>query len=1082
MVNQLPASRSVYRGQSTQGIGEGLGSQVAHGEQYLIGTSLDGGTQWLETMRPWMTLDSDQGDHEKLKDQLEAWSCFRSGERLLVARLVSAGVYDRRVTYFSHGRIWTLGASMPPGCDPGLLLGQSDAFEAPWRDGETGRRVPDRAPSMTRPHDVEASSQAAISFLAHLLQACIQKRPLIIAVPLADFLAGSPLHALVSFARGGLPAGLKRDCNVRVFTRTPELFLGHLRASLVVVPTDVASQALGVRREAFLLDRNGGRLEGPIVERSALAYAEAVLKRAVKIPEGLGLFSERFEERLSFRGLPDPDAVRAIEPTYNLAVVLAGGAEERKQLLLGYLPKAAQWLGSGEIWSRLIADREWSAFPAEALQSLVLLDTGSMSPGVRGLQEALERVLAEQGWSIDERLDEWWDEADPGKLRKLMDLLSRRLVTPAAAAARTSRIPASRLAAAGVVFAALEAEMNARMLHLRSKESAGLAEAAAVDEKVFALLTKALPVMGEEWARELVQRNGEAGFLPLARRFLEIPGFLRNKEWGGLPRQVMERLCDKRQLPADLGSLLFTAGKDLKPSENPGLYLCLAETFGRTRSSQEENGLAKRLLKDFPRPEQEEDILRFFRILDELMEQEPKETTRVLIESGWWLAWRQEPKLRHIDFEAAAMEWLACETGMVRPQAHLETWEQVVRDLPAQLAAKLFERRTWPWIPPFEEEQIRDLARKAPDLGALAVFAQTLAGSPALGNVPWYRLVLQVSEFGTDLHEDALTWLLAGMENVRPSLDSQQSRFLLKHAGDRIRTAICASLDLGASSNALDALDGNSLWVDADLVFRLAVWMNSQIDLDLAVAERIDKAVERHGAKPSRYPEQPRQELIHRLRGRGLLKALSLLSPLPLGEPETQPGNLDEEILGALRTGDSGGPCWNRLAEEIAIYAGGEDGHPLIRISRLIRKRQLDDDDVGPRAWVTFEEAVKRTGCLSGNKMTRPALSMAATLLGEGSLGSATGWIIHLRAWRGFRTEDEWWRQLIRHVRDWREHDRPLSVDECESVAFSVIMAIVKDLDEQERRSFHRAFNAEAQAAPEWKLPGEFGVMTLCAR
>ena len=79
------------------------------------------------------------------------------------------------------------------------------------------------------------------------------------------------------FARGALPAGLKRDCSVRLYTRTPELFLGHLKATLVVVPEEVASQALGVRREAILLDRNGGRLAGPAVERSALAYAEAVL-------------------------------------------------------------------------------------------------------------------------------------------------------------------------------------------------------------------------------------------------------------------------------------------------------------------------------------------------------------------------------------------------------------------------------------------------------------------------------------------------------------------------------------------------------------------------------------------------------------------------------------------------------------------------------------------------------------------------------------------------------------------------------------------------------------------------------------
>ncbi len=241
------------------------------------------------------------------------------------------------------------------------------------------------------------------------------------------------------------------------------------------------------------------------------------LKRAVKIPEGLGLFSERFSKRfeapLPSRSLPDPESVRAIEPTYNLAVVLAGSLEDRKQLLLSYLPKVAQWLGPGEIWDRLITPEEWSAFPSDALQALVLLDTSSMPPGAQGFQGTVEEILAQKkGWSIDERLDEWWDGADLGKVRKLMDLLDRKLVSNAAAAARMCKLPARRLADL------------------------------AADKRVFTFLADEVRKGGvaSDWAGELFARTEEAGSIEMARRFLAIPDFLFPKTWRDLPRQVLE--------------------------------------------------------------------------------------------------------------------------------------------------------------------------------------------------------------------------------------------------------------------------------------------------------------------------------------------------------------------------------------------------------------------------------------------------------------------------------------------------------------------------------------------------------------
>ena len=163
MDDNRPRLDWVYRGQSTKGIGEGPGQSVAHGEQYLDASKNLKDAKLLEVIRPWMTLDSDPVDHERLKDGLEAWpaSGGPAGNRGTAGAL--AGVYDLRVAYFSQGFAWDLDSPMSPGFDPGLFLGQSEAFEKPWRDKDPGMRTPElgrveSAPWMTRPKDVEGNS------------------------------------------------------------------------------------------------------------------------------------------------------------------------------------------------------------------------------------------------------------------------------------------------------------------------------------------------------------------------------------------------------------------------------------------------------------------------------------------------------------------------------------------------------------------------------------------------------------------------------------------------------------------------------------------------------------------------------------------------------------------------------------------------------------------------------------------------------------------------------------------------------------------------------------------------------------
>ncbi len=216
-----PASISAYRGLSSKGIGQGPGRPVTRGEQYLdVSPLLAGDSDLLDAIELWMTLGSDPEDHQKLNDRLEAWSFFVYRNWQLVVRLVSAGTFGPRRAYFSHGRLWPLDAG--PGFDPGLHIGRSEVFESPWRDDDPGQRVPEPEPALTRVEQIKAEPDAAALFLAHLFQSCLRRRPLIVLAPLSDFEVGAGLHSLLSFARGALPAELRQECRVRIYTRRPE--------------------------------------------------------------------------------------------------------------------------------------------------------------------------------------------------------------------------------------------------------------------------------------------------------------------------------------------------------------------------------------------------------------------------------------------------------------------------------------------------------------------------------------------------------------------------------------------------------------------------------------------------------------------------------------------------------------------------------------------------------------------------------------------------------------------------------------------------------------------------------------------
>ncbi len=651
----ITLSRSVYRGQSRLGIGEGPGLPIAHGEQYLRNTDKRIGADGalLEDIRPWMSLDSDPQDHRLLDDRLEGWSYFSRGDLQFVVRLVSAGTYShRRVAYFAHGRAWPA-SGLPAGFDPGSHLGRHEMFEEPWRNDEIGQRKDEVAPEVVRPQQVKAEGKVAVRYLAHLYQALCERYPLIIAAPISDFHTGSPLHALVSVARAALPKNLKRACKIRVYTRLPEVFLVQQQANLVVVPEAVAGDALAAAQpKPVLLDRQGQVLTGRrSLHRPVLGYARGVLRRAVNIPEGLLLFSERYQNRLG-AALPSSEDVEMVPLTYNLAFAMSGSeSEERRKGFIDYLLKQADELGPSEAsdepphWQRLIGKGEWRLFPHDDLRRVLFQDPGELGAGGRKLQREVEDAAGRLALDTGDYLRRWWNAGDERKQRRLLQLLAHRpsLVPESLGVEYLSRIPIDRLAAMGPVQGVLEAERKAGVIGRRNQESVELAKLAA-DDQVRAVLSRATSdgALSPSWARRYVGLAAESQLPVMTEEMLSAAAHWQ--AWSNAPKMLFDAVRKLRVIPKHLKIGIVATGEMLEPAEHLGVYLRLADMVTRIDAAEArppENPLIARLMAALPEITQAKD--RRYLIEIALDKDWPCMTTRTLMPGGqlrlpfsWW--------------------------------------------------------------------------------------------------------------------------------------------------------------------------------------------------------------------------------------------------------------------------------------------------------------------------------------------------------------------------------------------------------------------------------------------------------------
>jgi hypothetical protein len=424
-----------------------------------------------------MTPDWRVTDEQEIGEEIEAWSYFRYGPLRLVARLAAAGTYDRRAAYFAHGRAF-LTDELAGDCDPGAYLGRSEAFDRPWRDGQRPPAIALPQPELVRPEQVLREPEVAGALLAHLYQGLVSGHPVVMAVPVAEFRAGSPLAALVSFARAALPLDLKANCQVRVFTRLPELFLRHLRADLIVIPEKEAADALAARRDATLLDRKGVRREGREIAPEAAVYAEAVLRRFLAFKGGgLLAFSGAIGSYLPKGRLPNEQEVGRIPAVYNFLIARTDPARLGEWLKSSLL-KQVDDRPTGLPWEQLIRPEDWRALSFADLADVLLTDAAGEESALLVRRAEAEARRPERREQISEerllrRLSELPDQRRPALLAHLLGGpdTERPLVASAVAARLSSSWSISDLLAAGAAAPLLTAEFDAGLLGQPSSAS-----------------------------------------------------------------------------------------------------------------------------------------------------------------------------------------------------------------------------------------------------------------------------------------------------------------------------------------------------------------------------------------------------------------------------------------------------------------------------------------------------------------------------------------------------------------------------------------------------------------------------------
>lgn len=1075
------ASLSIYRGYSSGGgLGELPGDPpgAMRGEQYVKAAP----QLWDErelpglanAVRPWTTLYDDQKITEisyKLGAHIEGWSYFGYGEVLrFVARLGSGGEFGQRLAYFTHARAWDI-RDFQNADDPGALLGHSNAFVQSWREGEEIPRIEENLPESPWKEVVQAKPWAAIRLVSQLYRACVMGPPVVMGVPYREFVKGGRLHQLVSFARAALPLSIKRDCRIRVFTGRPDIYLRELDTHLVVVPEELASDALTARPDVALLDLECENKVGSAADSS---YAQAVVDRFLKLPQFLLAYTGR--AMLPPKQLPGPAEAMGVPVSYNLLTAL--GDTARMDSLLEHLRQEAAQRKIALDWNQLIQPAEWKQFSEAKLIDVALSPATSVDSNA--LRQRARIKLVDRGARLDETSQQWIQGLPAAeRAREILELVDVKLVSTSAASAlmrhvtgaevdrllsdpKTTGLVANLIAHGDVPEEWLD-ELTRGPKHLQmmmafAQENAGWRH---VVDKIIDNLIRA--------PEKLAGINGQLPELAAPDPNTELENYLNWAEflarlhapWAMARIEILKQALIAREARQRLFKLLDDPrwNTALKNFVAPAAWD--ADTGDLLLQSDRylENIGIDRILR---LPQLKGDLPENVRLLlDQRMQAENKSITQSLIANQLWLTWREGTTLTASERHACAINWLITAPDDVK----LEEWKQAMGDLagdpekPVITAADLYNlrrdtlRTRWPQIKPFETEQLKDLAQLCGDLGVLAELAE--AANP---ESPDYAKVLKSSRIYDSIPASALRYLNQQHREDAPlALDT--AVYLVTNAGHRkmdARAALGRSVlhDLiGDTDHALAIASQAELWSDPAFQQQLTDWLvknnlnpgyPTQKPLLALLNARLADAPRFNLLRPSGAAVLSRSYDQH-----GLSHLARFLSPALGDDP------LYAKLISALLRADHKAEAWKTLVNKLKEFSSASpDDHPLMILAAKIS--QLSPEDlvrIDRHGWSTLK-AVCRSGTQTGYILAHfqaapvlPVLYLALVLRDDDSIGAVAAGILTLNGIGAYMQAERWWAAFFESVKACQRRSGLQEARDRLEAAGAVVFRAMSDLE-----------------------------------
>lgn len=1050
----LRPSPSIYRGYCTHnGLGElptdAVGS--VRGEQYVAADAqLWKDPDLVNEARRWMTLY----DGSSVADNVEGWSYFGYRDLRFVVRLISAGRFGSRLAYFAHARSWLV-SDFRGGDDPGALLGRSDAFHPAWKEGQPIQPLSAVQPAMVWRDAVAAQPRVAVRLLAQLYRACMAGPSVVMEVPLSAFAAGSPIQQLVAFSRAALPLQIKCDCRIRVFTGKPDAYLREPKAHLVVIPEEFK---LSVPTDAILLNKEAECKRGSSADES---YARAVVDRLLALrefPESLFFFAARVNSPSD--RTPNDVEVASVPLIYNLVAVSGNGA--RMDELLEYERNQATKRNLVLNWSELIKPEEWSQFSPATLVKVAL--SPGTTPDLLALRQHVREELLRRNIYLDAQALQWIAPLSrDARPAEILDLVRDQLISRAGLVSLLGQISGNQIAALltdrNLVFQVTgilsDVEIPAEWYQALAKNPGPLAalitmaRRAAGWRKIVYMNVSQRVTSGEtvpgclpglielpppdpvadldqylDFAELLDRMESDKGRLQIVnlqsrletredrRRLFEL---LKQPRWQALPKyfNVPEK-WDR-----DVGYLLLSSPEQVARI-NTDRVLRLTQSEGQ-----------------FPD--------HVVSLLDQRMERAPEETTRALVTTGNWRAWRLSPRSKRIPalFESSARAWFSSSPTSVT----LEEWKQVMTDLGQISSEFLQELRSrlpgrnepWPQIPLFEEEQLSDMADRCPDLGALAELAETASSS-----APRYAEVRSHSRFTPNISELALR-CLGPYAPGHELLSLAEAEHLLQHAGNRRQKALIA-LGRSVIGNMSDRADEAErvatqaqLWEDASFQQQLVEWLRGH-RLDQSPQLSMLNVLNRH-VPDSRSLTGKTDEVLEQLADSYLQMGLTRLADF------LRP-DFHGKLVRALLRGKSDNAVWQKLVEDLKKFNAPLNQHPLMLLADKIKKLSPDQRRaIAEQGWPTFKRVcltVPESSYLFGAcQKVVPVLHLAVAMRHTMSLGKVAKSILFLAEGHNYFEYGAWWTTFFETVSAFL---RDGLVDRAE-VVWTVLSGALADLD-----------------------------------